>query len=123
MLKVLREDTRVIKHDSWIAVKNILKYLRSTKDMFLIYDGDEELVVKGYTDATFVTDLDDFRPQSMYVFTLKGDAVSLKSSKKDIVADSTTVTEYITALKQQKGRLDQKVYHRAKYGSKCVGSC
>ena len=38
----------------WIAVKNILKYLRITKDIFLIYGGQEgELVISGYTDAGF----------------------------------------------------------------------
>ena len=29
----------------WAAVKNILKYLKRTKDLFLLYEGDEELVV------------------------------------------------------------------------------
>ena len=37
--------------EHWTAVKNILKYLKRTKDMFLVYGGDEELVVKGYVDA------------------------------------------------------------------------
>ena len=32
--------------EHWIAVKNILKYLRRTKDMLLIY-GDSELKVSG----------------------------------------------------------------------------
>ena len=68
-------------HDHWTAVKNILKYLKRTKDMFLVYGGDEELVVKGYTDASFVTDPDDFRSQSGFVYTLNGGAVSWKSSK------------------------------------------
>ena len=36
----------------WTAVKNILKYLKRTKDMFLVYGVDEELVVKGYVDAS-----------------------------------------------------------------------
>jgi ATP-binding cassette subfamily B (MDR/TAP) protein 1 len=31
----------------WTAVKNNLKYLRRTKDMLLVYGGDEELVVNG----------------------------------------------------------------------------
>lgn len=43
----------------WTLVKNILKYLRRTKDVFLIYGGEEELVVNGYTDASFQTDIDD----------------------------------------------------------------
>ena len=38
----------------WIAVKNILKYFRRSKDTFLIYGGQEnELVVNGYIDASF----------------------------------------------------------------------
>ena len=43
------------------TVKNILKYLNRTKKMFLVYGGDEELTVKGYTDASFMTDPDDFK--------------------------------------------------------------
>ena len=41
--------------DHWTAVKNILKYLKRTKDMFLVYGGDKELVVNGYIDASFNT--------------------------------------------------------------------
>ena len=55
----------------WIAVKNILKYLRRTKDWLLIYGGETELCVKCYTDASFQTDRDDSKSQSGYVFTLK----------------------------------------------------
>ena len=33
--------------EHWTTVKNILKYLKRTKDMFLVYGGDEELVVMG----------------------------------------------------------------------------
>ena len=60
----------------WTAVKNILKYLRRTKDVFLVYGGEEELVVMGYTDASFQTDKDDSKSQSGYVFTMNGCAVS-----------------------------------------------
>ena len=42
-----------------IAVKNIFKYLRMTKDVFLVYGGGEELVINGYTDASFQTNKDD----------------------------------------------------------------
>jgi Reverse transcriptase (RNA-dependent DNA polymerase) len=37
----------------WTVVKTILKYLRMTKDMFLVYGGKTELVVRGYIDAVF----------------------------------------------------------------------
>ena len=82
----------------WTAVKNILKYLRRFKDMFLVYGGlEDDLVLNGYTDASFQSDKDDFRSQSGYVFCLKGGAVSWKSSKQSTVADSTTEAEYIAA--------------------------
>ena len=72
----------------WTAVKNILKYLRRTKDVFLIYGGEEELVVTGYTDASFQTNKDDSKSQSGFVFKVNGGAVSWKSSKQETVADS-----------------------------------
>ncbi|KAJ9546934.1 hypothetical protein OSB04_019477 [Centaurea solstitialis] len=81
-----------------VAVKNILKYLRRTKEMFLVFEGSEdEISVTSYTDASFQTDRDDFRSQSGYVFTLNGGAISWKSSKQDTIADSTTEAEYIAA--------------------------
>ncbi|KAJ9560030.1 hypothetical protein OSB04_005190 [Centaurea solstitialis] len=49
----------------WVAVKNILKYLRRTKEMFLVFGGaEDEISVTGYYDASFQTDRDDFRSQS-----------------------------------------------------------
>ncbi|GJY83269.1 hypothetical protein Tco_0496645 [Tanacetum coccineum] len=46
------------------AVKNILKHLRNTKDMFLVYGGnlEAELRVTCYCDAGFETDRDDINP-------------------------------------------------------------
>ncbi|KAG8482959.1 hypothetical protein CXB51_022006 [Gossypium anomalum] len=86
----------------WTTVKNIHKYLRRTKDTFLIYGGEEELSVKGYTDASFQTDKDDSRSQSGFVFCLNGGAVSWKSSKQSTVANSTTEAEYIAASEAAK---------------------
>ncbi|KAL0458328.1 UNVERIFIED_CONTAM: hypothetical protein Slati_0460000 [Sesamum latifolium] len=47
----------------WSAVKSILKYLRRTKDIFLIYGGGE-LILEGYSDASFQSDDDDAKSQS-----------------------------------------------------------
>ncbi|KAJ9539488.1 hypothetical protein OSB04_032221 [Centaurea solstitialis] len=80
----------------WVAIKNILKYLRRTKDMFWVFGGSEdEISVTGYSNASFQTDRDDFRSQSGYVFTLNGGTISWKCSKQDTIADSTTEAEYI----------------------------
>ncbi|XP_071719548.1 secreted RxLR effector protein 161-like [Rutidosis leptorrhynchoides] len=81
----------------WTAVKNILKYLRNTKDMFLVYGGFDELSIKCYTDASFETDRDDSRSQSGYFFVMNGGAVDWRSSKQSTTAMSTTESEYIAA--------------------------
>ncbi|KAK1631716.1 hypothetical protein QYE76_006031, partial [Lolium multiflorum] len=83
--------------EHWTAVKNILKYLKRTKDMFLCYGGDQELVVTSYTDASWNTDPDDSKSQSGYVFILNGAAVSWASSKQCTVVKSSTESEYIAA--------------------------
>nr|GEX13815.1 hypothetical protein [Tanacetum cinerariifolium] len=53
----------------WTAVKSILKYLRNTKDMFLVYGGDPEakLRVNCYYDVRFETDRDDMKSQTSYI--------------------------------------------------------
>ncbi|KMS99784.1 hypothetical protein BVRB_1g020780 [Beta vulgaris subsp. vulgaris] len=60
----------------WIGAKSILKYLRGTKGLFLVYEGERELVIEGYTDASFQTDIDDYRSYSGYIFRLNETVVS-----------------------------------------------
>ncbi|GJY29152.1 retrotransposon protein, putative, ty1-copia subclass [Tanacetum coccineum] len=81
------------------AVKNILKYLINTKDMFLVYGGNSEaeLRVDCYCDAGFETDKDDIKSQTGYVFVLNGGAVDWKSSKQSTTPLSATEAEYIAA--------------------------
>ena len=53
-LSVTREYQLDPGEGNWVAVKNILKYLRKTKDIFFIYgDGDSDFHMKWYTDANF----------------------------------------------------------------------
>jgi hypothetical protein len=60
----------------WTIVKNILKYLRRTKEAFLVFGGEEEVIVKDYSDGSFQVDADDSKLQSGFVFCLNGGAVS-----------------------------------------------
>ncbi|KAL0400329.1 UNVERIFIED_CONTAM: Retrovirus-related Pol polyprotein from transposon TNT 1-94 [Sesamum radiatum] len=101
----------------WGAVKSILKYLKRTKDMFLIYGGGE-LILEGYSDASFESDDDDAKSQSSFVFKPNGDVVAWKSSKQDTTADSTTEAEYIEALEAAKEAvLDEKLHPRVGCGT------
>jgi hypothetical protein len=86
----------------WTIVKNILKYLRRTKDAFLMFRGEEELIIMSYKDASFQTDADESKSQFSFVFCLNRGAVSWKSSKQNIVADSMMEAEYIAASEAAK---------------------
>ncbi|KAL0395487.1 UNVERIFIED_CONTAM: hypothetical protein Slati_4514900 [Sesamum latifolium] len=59
----------------WTSVKIILKYLRRTKDMFLVYN-DGELILEGYSDASFQSNDDDAKSQSGFVFKLNNGVVA-----------------------------------------------
>ncbi|KAM1980695.1 hypothetical protein ACFX15_037288 [Malus domestica] len=70
--------------------------------MFLIYGGATELRVEAYTEADFQSDVDDRCSNSGYVFTLNGGAISWKSKKQDVIADSTMEAEYVVAAEAGK---------------------
>ncbi|GJT07971.1 hypothetical protein Tco_0842433 [Tanacetum coccineum] len=83
----------------WTAVKAILKYLRNTKDMVLMY-GEKpkaDLKVSCYADPSFQTDKDNTKSQTGYVFVLNGGVVDWKSAKKRTNAMSSTKAKYIAA--------------------------
>jgi hypothetical protein len=82
----------------WSVVKNILKFLRRTKDMVLVYGGSGvELDVKGYVNMNYKADLDDKKSQTGYMFFVNGGAVCWRSYKKSLKAKSTLESEYIVA--------------------------
>nr|GEV58846.1 hypothetical protein [Tanacetum cinerariifolium] len=81
------------------AVKTILKYLRNTKDMVLVYEAkpEDELKVSYYDDISFQTDKDDTKSQMEYVFVLNGGAVDWKSAKQSTTAMFSIEAEYIAS--------------------------
>nr|GEW06745.1 hypothetical protein [Tanacetum cinerariifolium] len=88
----------------WTAIKNILKYLRNTKDMFPVYGGDIKrmLRVSCYTDAGYLMDADDLKSQTGYVFVLNGTEVDWKNTKQSIFVTSFVEPEYIAAYDASK---------------------
>ncbi|GJS89698.1 putative reverse transcriptase domain-containing protein [Tanacetum coccineum] len=60
------------------------------------------LRVSCYTDAGYLTDADDLKSQTGYVFVLNGGAVDWKSAKQSIFATSSAEAEYIAAFDASK---------------------
>ncbi|KAL0541273.1 hypothetical protein IC582_021315 [Cucumis melo] len=89
------------RRDHWTAVKNILKYLRRTKDYILVYRS-KDLILTGYTDSDFQIDKDARKSTSGSVFTLNGGAVVWRSIKQSYITDSTMETEYVATCEALK---------------------
>ncbi|GJV66665.1 hypothetical protein Tco_1482174 [Tanacetum coccineum] len=87
------------RESHWTDVKNILKYLQNTKQMFLVYGGDStiKLSVTCYTKASWETDQDDLRSQTGYVFEMNEGDVYWKSFNKSTTVVSSTKAEYIAS--------------------------
>ena len=79
----------------WTAVKRIMRYLKGTVHVGLLYsrDGSKECI--GYSDADWAGDLDDRKSTSGYMFQVSGAAVSWRSKKQTCVALSTAEAEYM----------------------------
>nr|GFB65383.1 hypothetical protein [Tanacetum cinerariifolium] len=65
-------------------------------------DLKRELRVSCYTDAGYLTDFDDLKSQTGYVFVLNGGVVDWKSAKQSIFATSSAEAEYIAAFDASK---------------------
>nr|GEW48438.1 hypothetical protein [Tanacetum cinerariifolium] len=81
----------------WTAVKTILKYLRNTKDMFLIYGGNPRAKLRVDCYVRFEIDRDDIKSQTIYVFILNGGTLDCKRSKRSTTAMSAIEAEYVAA--------------------------
>lgn len=77
----------------WEAVKRVIRYLKGTKDLFLVLGGKREDLV-GYTDADGMSN-EDRHAISGYVFQIDGSTVSWSAKRQDIIALSTTEAEYV----------------------------
>ena len=83
------------KHDHWIAVKRVFRYLQGTQNAGITYGASQKLKLAGYCDANYATDPDNRKSVSGYVFTLNGGAICWSSKKQTVVARSSTESEYV----------------------------
>ena len=88
-------------------MKNILKYLR-TKELLLIFGGGSELIVEGYTDSDFMTDVDNRKSTLRCIFLYNGGVVSRKSFKQSIIVDSIMEVETSSLLKLLRKPFDSR---------------
>ena len=86
----------------WSAVKWILRYLKGTSKLGLLFSAQSSCTVIGYSDSDYASDLDRRRSLTGYVFTLSECAVSWKATLQSTVALSTTEAEYMALTEAAK---------------------
>ncbi|KAF1317267.1 Integrase catalytic core protein, partial [Globisporangium splendens] len=82
--------------EHWAAAKRILKFLVTTQDLALVYDGKQKTGLVGFADASWASDEGNRRSTTGYVFTYNGTAVSWRSQRQPTVAGSSTEAEYMS---------------------------
>ena len=78
----------------WHAALELVRYLAGTADEGIVYSGTN-LVPVGWSDASFANDLDDYKSVSGVAIKICGGLVLWKSKKQKVVANSSTMAEYM----------------------------
>lgn len=83
------------------AAKDVLRYLKGTRDMGIKFspapDTHGAIVLKGYVDSDWASDVATRRSTSAYLFTIGGGCVSWRSKLQPTVALSSAEAEYVAA--------------------------
>ena len=79
----------------WKALERVMRYLKGTTSYGIHYTGYPK-VLEGYSDSNWISDADEVKATSRYVFTHGGGAVSWKSCKQTILMRSTMEAELTT---------------------------
>nr|GEU76781.1 zinc finger, CCHC-type [Tanacetum cinerariifolium] len=79
----------------WQAIQKVLKYLKKTIDYRLTYICYPS-VLKGYSDASWISNTEDNSSTSGWVFLLGGGAISWASKKQTCITGLTTESEFVT---------------------------
>ena len=87
------------KSSHWKAAKRILRYVKGTADLGLLYPRGTNNCVKlaGYPDSDWCGDSDDRRSTTGFVFYFGTTAFTWQSKKQAIVTLSTCEAEYVAA--------------------------
>jgi len=101
--RVLSRFMSCPKQDHKRAAQGVLRFLRRTPHLGVVYGGSEPL--PGLVNADWAGDVDDRRSTTGFVFTPNGGPIALASKRQSTVATSTVEAEYAAAAMATKEAL------------------
>ena len=100
-----------------IALKRIIKYVKTTADFGVWYNKDTNAVLAGYSNTNWARNADDRKSTSGGCFYVRNNLVFWMSKKQNSISLSTAEVKYITVgscytqlLRMQKLPLDYGIY-------------
>ena len=83
--------------NDWIAVKRILRYLKGTQEVGLVFGGKEaKNHLEGCANADWDGDVKSRLSRTGYIFKIADGAISWSSKKQANIALSTAEAEYVS---------------------------
>ncbi len=108
--------------EHWIVVKRIFRYLQSTLEFKLRFEGSPPQDLVGYCDADWTSDLEDRRSTIGFVFIMGGGAISWSNKRQPIIALSNNRGRiHGKYASYQRGHMDDKSHEGIKINEKEEG--
>ena len=85
------------KKQHWMGVKRVFRYLQGTKEYGLVLDGSQGVVLNGFVDSDWASDIDTRKSRTGYIFRLGNGTITWNTKKQTTVATSSTDAEYMAA--------------------------
>ena len=79
----------------WESACHVLRYLKATRNTGILYKSSSTPHIDAYSDADFAVDRDTRKSTSGFVFTCANGAISWRSKKQTLTAQSTVEAETI----------------------------
>ncbi|KAL0284264.1 UNVERIFIED_CONTAM: Retrovirus-related Pol polyprotein from transposon RE2 [Sesamum radiatum] len=80
--------------ENWKSIRRVFGYLKGTVNLELFYNRFPA-VLEGYSDASWITSVENNKSTSGWVFTLAGGAVAWASKKQTCSTHSTMEAEFV----------------------------
>ncbi|XP_073224920.1 secreted RxLR effector protein 161-like [Cicer arietinum] len=99
-VRLISRCTEKPRAPHYLASKRILRYIKETSELGLLYprsSNEREVKLIGYTDVNWCGDKDDRKSTASYVFMMNKTPISWCSKKQSMVALPTCEVEYVDA--------------------------